>query len=77
MPAGGLNVLRNKTQILDKIKTLEPDTTPANRTKKVTVTIPTDLIELVEQYQKQRGYQSKSQTVTRILESFFNQLLDK
>lgn len=68
--------MKNKTEILNKIKTLEPDNRPDNLTKKVTYTIPADLIELVKQYKEQRGYKSNSQAVSRILESFFNQLLE-
>ena len=59
----------------DKIKSKIDKIEPRNRKlKKVNWTIPEEDIELLQRLKEQLGNKSVSQTVTEIIESFFNSL---
>ena len=61
----------NQQEIISKIDKLEPEQT---QLKRVNWTIPENDLELLKRYKDKKGYKSLSQTVTQIIESFFNSL---
>ncbi len=67
----------DNSKIYEAIEALGKDrgATATGKTKKVTVTLPVDLIDMINHYRQALGYSTFSASLKAIIEAYFNSLV--